>query len=77
MLQASETTKPDKNIINCYNLKITGKINTYKCDMDQDGMPDVCDSDIDGDGVKNPISILLTENDDCSYTSDIINRPLI
>ncbi|MEI7477541.1 MAG: thrombospondin type 3 repeat-containing protein [bacterium] len=25
------------------------------CDMDGDGIPDVCDDDIDGDGVKNSL----------------------
>lgn len=24
-----------------------------KCDMDKDGVPDLCDDDIDGDGKKN------------------------
>jgi hypothetical protein len=34
--------------------------------MDKDGIPDVCDDDIDGDGRPNLIGLLLFENDDCS-----------
>jgi hypothetical protein len=30
-------------------------LNNYKCDQDQDGIPDICDDDIDGDGIKNLI----------------------
>jgi len=25
----------------------------YKCDIDKDGIADICDDDIDGDGIKN------------------------
>jgi hypothetical protein len=35
--------------------------------MDNDGIPDICDDDIDGDGVKNLIGIILYERPDCSY----------
>lgn len=78
MLQASETNPPDtSNMSNCYELYQSGEINNYQCDMDADGTPDICDNDIDGDGVNNPIGILIDENDDCSITEDIVNRPLL
>ncbi|USN56972.1 MAG: hypothetical protein H6766_00390 [Candidatus Peribacteria bacterium] len=79
MLQASETTLPDENstVPNCYNLYESGEIDNYQCDMDEDGTPDICDADMDGDGVNNPIGILIGENDDCSITEDIVNRPLL
>jgi hypothetical protein len=59
---------------NCYELLQSGEINQYQCDMDSDGMPDICDDDIDGDGVINQLGILLDENNDCSITPSIINR---
>lgn len=37
------------------------------CDMNQDTIPDLCDTDIDGDGVQNPLWLILYENPDCSY----------
>jgi hypothetical protein len=34
----------------CLEAKLNGTLNTtYKCDMDKDGIPDICDDDIDGD----------------------------
>ncbi|USN56128.1 MAG: thrombospondin type 3 repeat-containing protein [Candidatus Peribacteria bacterium] len=40
--------------------------------MDADGIPDMCDIDIDGDGVPNALGIILFEKEDCSYdTSNI------
>ncbi|MBU0627194.1 thrombospondin type 3 repeat-containing protein [Patescibacteria group bacterium] len=34
--------------------------------MDEDGIPDICDSDIDGDGIENLLGILKYENGTCS-----------
>ena len=36
-------------------------LEAYKCDMDDDDLPDMCDDDIDGDGVKNCLRLLLAE----------------
>jgi len=33
--------------------------------MDKDGIPDICDDDIDGDGVKNLIGTIKYENGYC------------
>ncbi len=35
--------------------------------MDKDGIPDICDTDIDGDGKLNLLGIINFENKDCSY----------
>ena len=43
--------------------KLNGRLNQFKCDMDRDGIPDICDDDIDGDSVPNGI-------DGCPYTPD-------
>jgi hypothetical protein len=32
-----------------------GTLKNFKCDMDSDGIPDICDEDIDGDGMKNEL----------------------
>ena len=45
----------------------------YKCDMDWDKIPDICDDDIDGDGIKNLVGIISVENKDCSIWIDNIN----
>jgi len=45
----------------------------FKCDLDGDGIPDICDEDIDGDGIPNLIWILLFENPDCSIITDHID----
>ncbi len=49
---------------------------TYQCDMDNDGTPDMCDDDIEGDGYINPVGLLLFEKDDCSIW-DNLNMPLL
>jgi len=33
--------------------KLSNTLGQFRCDMDQDGTPDICDSDIDGDGIPN------------------------
>ena len=45
----------------------------FKCDMDNDWIPDICDSDIDGDGVPNLLGIIKYETPDCRYNQDNID----
>lgn len=55
----------------CLDAKIQGNLkNLYSCDLDGDGIPDICDSDIDNDGIPNLIGIINTENKNCTYESD-------
>ena len=53
------------------------KLLDYKCDMDWDKIPDICDDDIDWDWKKNLIWIITKENRDCSITSDNLNVEII
>ncbi len=39
--------------------------------MDKDKIPDVCDDDIDGDGIKNSLGIITSESPDCSIKSTL------
>ena len=52
------------------------KLSKYKCDQDGDGIPDICDDDIDWDGVKNFVWIITRENKDCSIDSNNIKSDL-
>lgn len=45
--------------------------------MDQDTMPDICDNDIDGDGVNNMLGLVQFENTNCSLTWNNTNPTLI
>ncbi len=58
---------------NCY-LWALGQYNWFKCDLDKDGIPDVCDENIDGDNYNNLLGILTNENSNCSFTKNIINK---
>ena len=48
-----------------------------KCDMNWNGIGDVCDSDIDWDGVSNPIGLIMSENSSCKYDSTNVNIPIL
>ncbi len=45
-------------------------LSAFRCDMDWDGIPDMCDDDIDGDWVPNWMWLLLWEPEDCVYEYD-------
>ena len=49
----------------------------YTCDQDGDKIPDICDDDIDWDGLKNLIWIILYENKDCSIWNNNVNVDLL
>lgn len=50
------------------------KLENYQCDMDEDGVPDICDTDIDGDGYKNIIWIIIDQDEECN---PVINPDLL
>ena len=60
----------------CVDIMRSWRANQY-CDMDWDGIPDICDDDIDGDGVKNLIWLVLFDNPDCSIDERNINHDLL
>ncbi len=49
-------------------------LDSFRCDLDNDGVPDICDTDIDGDGVPNPLHILMREAPNCVYTPEMIDQ---
>ena len=61
----------------CESLLKNGSISNYKCDMDKDWIPDICDDDIDWDGIKNLIWIITKENKDCSINVDNVNETIL
>ena len=61
----------------CENAMKNWTLSGYKCDQDGDKIPDICDDDIDWDGVKNLIWIILHENKDCSIGENNINSDLL
>lgn len=46
------------------------------CDFDDDGMPDLCDSDLDGDGREQWLTLLLFETPACDFTTNIDEEEL-
>ena len=50
----------------CMTKKSNWDIDKYKCDMDKDSIPDICDDDIDWDWVKNLLGLINYESNDCS-----------
>lgn len=47
------------------------------CDMDKDKIPDTCDDDIDGDGVKNLIGVVQNTYPNCAITGSTINQDIL
>lgn len=60
----------------CVDIMRSWRANQY-CDMDDDNIPDICDDDIDGDGVQNLIWLVLFDNDNCSINEENINYELM
>jgi len=54
----------------CLEAKINGTLSKLWCDMDKDWIPDICDTDIDGDGKPNLLGI-ITDPKQCNYTQQI------
>ncbi|MDR0859505.1 MAG: thrombospondin type 3 repeat-containing protein [Candidatus Peribacteria bacterium] len=61
----------------CLTALKNGTLSQYKCDMDGDSIPDICDDDIDGDGKKNLLGLIQYEKADCSYDSENIDEEIL
>lgn len=48
-----------------------------RCDLDKDRLPDLCDDDIDGDGVPNLMNLLTKEYADCRIDTGNMNMSLL
>ncbi len=57
----------------CLDAHINWTLGQFKCDMDGDGVPDICDDDIDGDGNLNLVWLIKYEMPDCSISLENIN----
>lgn len=68
---ATVVVKPSNK---CLEAKILWTLNQFKCDLDKDNIPDICDDDIDGDWKKNEIWLIKFEKDDCSIDSENIEN---
>jgi len=66
----TQATIAINGIDSCLDAKIQWTLWKYKCDLDGDGIPDLCDTDIDNDGIPNLLGLINFENRDCSYESD-------
>lgn len=53
------------------------KKNKTQCDKDADGIVDLCDDDLDGDWVKNPIGLVLFDNKNCALNEENLNPSIL
>ena len=51
--------------------------NIGSCDLDQDNIIDMCDIDIDGDGIENMLGLLVGENEQCLFTDAVIDQDVL
>lgn len=59
----------------CMQAKLDWTLSKYICDMDKDWIPDICDADIDGDGMPNLLWLINPSNyNNCNY-SEILKNP--
>lgn len=50
----------------------------WACDMDKDTIPDMCDDDIDGDGITNVLGLILQQHPPlCKYSKDDLDQDKI
>lgn len=61
----------------CLDAMLNWNINQFHCDMDWDWIPDICDDDIDGDGIPNLIGLIKFELPNCDITEENINMDLL
>lgn len=61
----------------CLTAKLNWTLDQFKCDMDKDNIPDICDDDIDGDGMQNLIWLIDFELPDCKINSDNLNNDIL
>lgn len=58
----------------CLQALQLNNLDSYSCDEDGDGIPDICDDDIDGDGIKNELGMILFETPTCSYNENNLDQ---
>lgn len=70
----SQSTIVIKWIDACLDAKIADNMKyIYKCDLDGDTLPDICDTDMDNDGIPNLLWMINFENKNCAYEKDTTN----
>lgn len=59
----------------CLQAKTDWSLLNFICDMDKDNIPDICDMDIDGDGIPNLLGTINPSNSkNCNYLSTLKNN---
>ncbi len=73
-LKAHSTFRVDGKEI-CEDAYFNNNLKKFKCDMDKDGIPDICDTDIDWDGIPNLLNLIKKEPHNCIYPPYIPEWP--